>query len=91
MIKMKSTSFYDRIVNVLRKMDEILNRKGILNYQDRIFKIIKFLMNLQRNSNNYVSNFSANKNEDKMQIDLIEGKEYYINMLNYIMSYLLYY
>jgi hypothetical protein len=56
-------------------MDEVLSRKGILQYQDRMLKIIKFLIKLERNSINYVSNFSANNQEMKMQADFNQGNE----------------
>lgn len=80
MIGMKSSTNYERIINVLRKMDEVLNRKGILQYQDRIMKIVKYLIKLQRSSINYVSNFSANNLEEKMQVDTTQGIiSYYMN------------
>ena len=64
--------FYESIIKVLRKMDDVLNRKGILLFQERMFKIIKFLIKLERNSINNVSNFSANNQEMKKQMD--QGK-----------------
>jgi len=55
-------------------MDDVLSRKGMLQYQDRMFEIIKFLIELERNSIKYVSNFSANNHEMKTQKDFNQGK-----------------
>lgn len=74
MLRSKNFGFYDSIIKVLRKMDEVLNRKGIFQYQDRMYNIIKYLIKLERNSINYVSNFSANNQEMKMQADVNKGK-----------------
>lgn len=74
MLRNKNIGFYEPTIRVLRKMDEVLNRKGILQYQDRMLKIIKFLIKLERNSINCVSNFSANNQGIKMQEDFNQGK-----------------
>ncbi len=74
MLRNKNFSFYEPIIKVLRKMDDVLSRKGMLQYQDRMFEIIKFLIELERNSIKYVSNFSANNHEMKTQKDFNQGK-----------------
>lgn len=75
MLRNINNSFYQSITKVLRKMDEVLNRKGIPQFQDRIVKIVNFLIKLERDSINCVSNFSANNQEIKKQIDLNLGKK----------------
>lgn len=40
-----------------------------MQFEERMLKILKFLINAERNSIIHVSNFSANNQEDKMHID----------------------
>ena len=55
----------EKIMKVLKKMDEVLNRHGIYQYQDRISKIHKILLSIQRHSESSVSNFSTEKYADR--------------------------
>ena len=48
----------DKILKVLKKMDDVLHRHGINHYQERIHRIHKVLLSIERHSNCYVSNFS---------------------------------
>lgn len=55
----------DKIMKVLKKMDEVLTRKGIYQYQERMVKIHKILLTIERHNCSKVSNFSAHNFEDK--------------------------
>lgn len=55
---MTTTTSNQNILKVLRKMDDVLHRYGINHYQERIHRIHKVLLSIERHSNCSVSNFS---------------------------------
>jgi hypothetical protein len=59
------TSSNDKIIKILRRIDDILQRNGYHQYQERIHRISKTLLSVGRHNNCYVSRFSIeHKNED---------------------------
>lgn len=52
-----------KILKVLRKMDNVLHNYGICHYQERIHRIHKILLSIEMHSNCYVSNFTLNNGE----------------------------
>lgn len=64
----------ERLIMVLRKMDEVLKRNSIYEFQNQINKILKFFISIQRELQGSVSNFnfsdsklesSVNSNQQK--------------------------
>lgn len=58
---MSSNNRNEKILRVLKKMDDVLNRYGINHYQERIHRIHKVLLSIEKHSNCFVSKFSFDK------------------------------
>lgn len=57
-IQKRQFKINERLIKVLRKIDEVLKRNEIYNLQEKINKILKFFISLQREIQCSVSNFS---------------------------------
>jgi hypothetical protein len=64
---MKTNNSNQKIIHILRKMDEVLQRNGYNQYQERIHRISKALLSIERHTDCFVSRFSVeNKNDENV-------------------------
>jgi hypothetical protein len=67
---MKTTS-NDKIIKILKRMDDILQQNGLNQYQERIHRISKTLLSIEKHNHCFVSRFSVeHKNEDCVPVDI---------------------
>merc|ERR1712151_507711 len=62
-IQKKQCKINERLIKVLRKIDDILNRNDIYDLHLKISKILKFFISIQREVQGSVSDFSHTKIE----------------------------
>lgn len=70
-----------KIMKILRKMSGILSRNGHLQYQERIHRIYKTLLSIERHEDCFVSNFSVENNCSDFPLVLNEESNF--NTSNY--------
>jgi hypothetical protein len=58
MINIKMNKTNNKIIRVLRKIDDIMTKYGYNHYQERIHRIYKTLLSIERDAECFVSNFS---------------------------------
>lgn len=63
---MTTTQSNQKILKVLRKMDDVLHRYGINHYQERLHRIHKVLLSIERHSNCYVTDFSLDNLDNNL-------------------------
>jgi hypothetical protein len=61
---MTNTNANDKILRVLKKMDEVLSRNGYFEFQERFHRITKSLLSIERLENLSVSKFSLFAQEE---------------------------
>lgn len=62
---MKTNNSNKKIINILRRMDEVLQRNGYNQYQERIHRISKTLLSIERHTDCFVSRFSVEHKNDE--------------------------
>lgn len=72
----------EKLINALTKLDSVLTRCGVENYQERIHRIAKTIKSIEAHSDCYVSNFSLEDNEN------IPLEKLYNQHLNYQSEYM---
>lgn len=60
---MKESKSQDKIMRVLKRMDEVLIRNGYQHYQERIHRIYKTMLSIERHGDCYVSNFTLEEGD----------------------------
>ena len=72
---MRSTS-NDKIIQILKCLDEVLYKSGLCQYQERIHRISKTLLSIEKHNNCFVSRFSIeHKNEECIPEDISDFNE----------------
>jgi len=74
MIKGSSTN--DKIIRILKRMDEILLKNNFCHYQERIHRIYKTLVSIERHEGCFVSNFNPDgSNEEEFSLNYIKDQD----------------
>jgi len=86
----KNYKLNDRLIRVIRKIDEVLRRNSIYDFQEKINKILKFFISIQRDQLCSVSNFSdtkyeSNKNSNQSKSKFFFGKKF-LKKLNKLLN-----
>ena len=73
---MKRNNKNQKILKILRRMDDLLQRNGHNQYQERIHRISKTLLSIERHSDCFVSKFSIeNKNDENVPLEIARFEE----------------
>jgi hypothetical protein len=72
----------EKLINALTKLDSVLSRCGVENYQERIHRIAKTIKSIEAHSDCYVSSFSLEDNE------YIPFEKLYDQHMNYQSEYM---
>jgi hypothetical protein len=61
----------DKILQILKHIDDVLFKKGMIQYEERIHKISKTLLSIEKHNNCFVSRFSVeHKNEEHIPVNV---------------------
>jgi hypothetical protein len=70
------TTGNDKIIQILKRIDDILQRRGENQYQERLHRISKTLLSIEKHNNCLVSRFSVeHKNEEVVGVEVIQFDE----------------
>jgi hypothetical protein len=73
---LKGSSTNDKIIRILKRMDEILLKNNFCQYQERIHRIYKTLVSIERHDGCFVSNFNPDgSNEEEFSLNYIKDQD----------------
>lgn len=66
----------DKIIRILKRMDEVLSKNNFYQYQERIHRIYKTLISIERHEGCFVSNFNPEgNNEEEFSLNYLKTQE----------------
>jgi hypothetical protein len=75
-ILMLKGSTNDKIIRILKRMDDVLSKNCFFQYQERIHRIYKTLISIERHEGCFVSNFNPDgNNEEEFSANYLKTQE----------------
>ena len=66
----------DKIIRILKRMDDVLYKNSFFQYQERIHRIYKTLISIERHEGCFVSNFNPDgENQEEFTVHYIQTQE----------------